>query len=44
MDCTKYLLTKCEVRTGKYLPEIFLETEQRGREVCVKKPKTNIKN
>ena len=36
MDCTKYLLTKCEVRMGKYLPEIFRDRATRERGLCEK--------
>ena len=34
---TKGLLTECEVCTGKYLPEVFVQTERRMSEVCAKK-------
>ena len=36
----KYLLTESEVRTGKYLPEVFEQTERRY-EVSVKQPKAS---
>ena len=32
-----YLLTECEVCTGKYLPEVFVQTERRRSEVCAEK-------
>ena len=32
-----YLLIETEVCTGKYLPEIFVETERRRSEICAKK-------
>ena len=32
-----YLLTECEVFTGKYLPEVFVQTERRRSEVCEEK-------
>ena len=32
----KGLLTECEGCTGKYLPEVFLQTERRRSEVCAK--------
>jgi hypothetical protein len=38
----KGLLTESEVCTGKYLPEIFVQTERRKSEVCADKPKANI--
>ena len=34
-----YLLTDCEVCTGKYLLEVFVKTERRREEVCVGKTK-----
>ena len=34
---TKGLLTECEVCRGKYLPEVFVQTERRRSEVCAKK-------
>ena len=34
-----YLLTECEVYMGKYLPEVFLDTERRINEVCAVKTK-----
>ena len=37
----KDLLTECEVCTGKYLPEVFVQTKRRKREVCAKIPKAN---
>ena len=37
----KDLLTEREVCTGKYLPEVFVQTERRGSEVCAKKTKAN---
>ena len=38
---TKYLCTESEVCTMKYLPKVFVQTEQQVSEVCVKKPKAN---
>jgi hypothetical protein len=35
------LLTESEVCTGKYLPEVFVQTERRRSEVCADKPKAN---
>ena len=34
-----YVLSKymCEVCTGKYLPEVFVQTEQRRSEICKEK-------
>ena len=32
-----YLLTECEVCTGKYLPEVFVQTERRRSEICAEK-------
>jgi hypothetical protein len=37
----KGLLTESEVCMGKYLPEVFLQTERRRSEVCADKPKAN---
>ena len=34
-----YLLTECEVCTGKYLPEVFMQTERQRSVVCAKKGK-----
>ena len=34
-----YLLTKCEVCTGKYLPEVFVQTEPRRSGVCAEHSK-----
>ena len=34
---TKDLLTECEVCIGKYLSEVFVQTERRRSEVCAKK-------
>ena len=33
-----YLLTECEVCSGKYFPESFVQTERRRSEVCAEKP------
>ena len=38
----KDLLTEREVCTGKYLPEVFVQTERRRSEVYAKKHKENI--
>ena len=40
-ECNKGLLTECEVCTGKYLPEVFVQTERRRSEICAKKQKVN---
>ena len=37
----KGLLTDSEVCTGKYLPEVFVQTERRRSEICSDKPKAN---
>ena len=36
-----YLLTKCEVCTGKYLPEVFEQIERRRNEVCAENTRAN---
>ena len=42
VSITDYLLTECEVCTEKYLPEAFVRTERRRREVCEEKnPRAN---
>jgi hypothetical protein len=37
----KGLLTESDVCTGKYLREVFVQTERRRSEVCADKPKAN---
>ena len=34
---THYILTEYEVRTGKHLPEIIVQTGRRSGEVCAEK-------
>ena len=41
-DDNKGLLTECEVCAGKYLPEIFVQTERRRSDVCAKKTEGTI--
>ena len=40
-DIPLILLTEIEVCMGKYLPEVFVQTERRRSEVCADKPKAN---
>ena len=43
MSNIDYLLTECDVCTGKYLAEVFVQTQRRRSELSAEK-KTSVSN